>query len=164
MLIFFISGYILIADKRFLGAIRRDRWLHLILGIACTLFFFSVAAGVPVWDWLVAPGTLAFYISWTAWGINSWCWTMVLIYVGMRYLDTTNERLQYGREASYPFFFVHQPVIIFIAFFAVQWEVPLLIKLLVVVIGSFLVSLGLYEFLVRRINPVRALFGMRPKK
>ena len=145
-------------------AIRRDWRLHLILGIACTLFFFSVAAGVPVWDWLVSPGTLPFYISWTAWGINSWCWTMFIFYIGMRFLDFRNERLHYGREASYPFFIVHQPVIIFIAFYAVQWEVDLTIKLLVVVIGSFAVTLALYEFLVRRINLVRALFGMSPKK
>jgi hypothetical protein len=34
---------------------------------------------------------------------------------------------------------------------------------LVVVIGSFAVSLGTYELLVRRINPVRALFGMKPR-
>ncbi len=164
MLVFFISGYILIADDRFMRAIRRDWRLHLILGIACTLFFFSVAAGVPVWDWLVSPGTLGFYISWTAWGINSWCWTMVMMYIGMRHLDYTNKWLQYGRKASYPFYFVHQPVIITIAFYVVQWEVDLLIKLLVVVIGSFAVSLGLYELLVRRINPVRALFGMKPRK
>jgi len=163
LLAFFIFGYILIADERFMRAIRRDWWLHLILGIACTLFFFSVAAGVPVWDWLVSPGTPGFYISWTAWGVNSWCWTMFIMYVGMRFLDFSNEWLQYGREASYPFFFVHQPVIIFIAFYAVQWEINLLIKLLVVVIGSFAVSLGLYELLVRRINPVRTLFGMKPR-
>ena len=166
LLVFFISGYILTADKKFTQAIHRDRWLHLILGIICTLFFFSVSAGVPVWDWLVNPGTLMFYISWIAWGINSWCWTMFMMYIGMRYLNFTNQWLQYGREASYPFYFVHQPVIIFIAFYAVGWEVNLAVKILVVVIGSFAVSLGLYELLVRRVNPVRGLFGMktRPKK
>jgi glucan biosynthesis protein C len=163
MLVFFISGYILIADERFVLAIRRDWRLHLILGIACTLFFFSVAVDVPVWEWLVSPGTLEFYISWTAWGINSWCWTMFVMYIGMRYLDTTNKWLHYGREASYPFYFVHQPVIIFIAFYAVQWEINLWIKLLVVVIGSFTISLGAYELLVRRINPIRRLFGMKPR-
>jgi peptidoglycan/LPS O-acetylase OafA/YrhL len=163
LLVFFISGYILISNERFQAAIRRDWKLHLILGIICTLFFFSVAAGVPVWDWLVAPGTPWFYVSWTAWGINSWCWTMFMMYIGMRYLNTTNKWLQYGREASYPFYFVHQPVIIFIAFYAVQWEVNLLIKLLVVVIGSFVGALGIYELFVRHINPVRAVFGMRPK-
>jgi len=82
-------------------------------------------------------------------------------YIGMRYLDYTNKWLQYAREASYPFFLVHQPVIVFIAFYAVQWEVGLLIKLLVVVIGSFAGSLALYELLIRRIKPVRVLFGIK---
>jgi len=85
------------------------------------------------------------------------------IFIGMRYLDTTNKWLQYGREASFPFYFVHQPVIIFVAFYAVQWDVHLSIKLLVVVFGSLALSLGLYDLLVRRINPVRALFGMKPR-
>jgi len=96
-------------------------------------------------------------------GLNSWCWTLFTIYIGMRYLDQTNKWLQYGREASYPFFFIHQPVVIFVAFYAVQWQVHLLIKLLVVVIGSFALSLGLYEFCVRRVNPVRVLLGMSAK-
>jgi glucan biosynthesis protein C len=164
LLVFFIFGYILIADERFTKVIKRDWRIHLILGIICTLFFFSVSAGVPVWDWLVLPGTLWFYISWIAWGINSWCWTMFMIYIGMCYLDFTSKWLQYGREASYPFYFVHQPVIIFIAFYAVQWEVNLWIKMLVTVSGSLLISLGLYEVFIRRINPIRAVFGMGPKK
>ena len=163
MLVFFIFGYILIADERFMKAIRRDWLLNLILGIVCTLFFFSVAAGVPVYEWYGSPGTPMFYVTWIVHGINSWCWTMVMMCLGMRYLDYTNKWLRYGREATYPFFFFHQPVIIFIAFNVVQWEVSITVKLLVVVIGSFAVSLGLYELLVRRINPVRALFGMKPK-
>jgi peptidoglycan/LPS O-acetylase OafA/YrhL len=163
LFVFFIFGYFLISNQRFMSAIRRDWWLHLILGIVCTLFFFSVAAGVPVWDWLVSPGTLMFYISWAAWGLNSWCWTMFMMYFGMRYLDYSNNWLRYGREASYPFFFVHQPVIIFIAFYVVGWDAALLIKVLAVVIGSFTVSLGIYELLVQRNNPVRILFGMKPR-
>lgn len=63
-----------------------------------------------------------------------------------------------------PFFLFHQPVIIIIAFYVVQWEASILVKLLTVVLGSFVVSLGLYELLVRRIKPVQALFGMKPSK
>ena len=163
-LLCFISGYILVADERFMRAIRRDWLFYLIPAIVCTLFFFSSAAGVPVDDWMQSPGTPEFYVSWTAYGINSWCWTMVMLNVGMRFLNYTNKWLQYGRQASYPFFIVHQPVVIFVAFYAVQWDVSLLIKLWVVVIGSLAASLGLYELLVRRINPVRSLFGMKRRK
>jgi peptidoglycan/LPS O-acetylase OafA/YrhL len=162
-LLFFVAGFILISDERFLRAIRRDWRLHLILGIACTLFIFSVAVNVPVYEWMVARSTPAFYLTWILWSINSWCWTMVMFYVGMRFLDTTNKWLMYSREATYPFFFVHQPAIVFIAFYVVQWDASILVKFLVVVIGSFALSLGLYELLVRRINPVRRLFGMKAK-
>jgi len=160
MLLFFICGYILIADERFTQAIRRDWLLHLILGITCMLFFIFA----PVYDWIGSPATPGFYLAWSMHAINSWCWTMFIFYIGMRYLDSTNKWLRYAREASYPFFFVHQPVIIFIAFYAVQWQFPLPVKLLAVVIGSFVLSIGCYELLIRRINPVRTLFGMRPRK
>jgi peptidoglycan/LPS O-acetylase OafA/YrhL len=133
------------------------------LGIPCTLFFFSSGFGVPVYDWIGSPGTPMFYLTWTLYGINSWSWTMVMFYVGMRFLDFTNDRLKYAREASYPFFMVHQPVIIFVAFYAVQWDIGILVKFLVVVLGSFALSLGVYELLIRRINPVRVLFGMKPR-
>jgi peptidoglycan/LPS O-acetylase OafA/YrhL len=164
MFAFFIFGYILISDKHYMHAIRRDWWIYLIIAIACTLFFFSVAFGVPLIEWMWSPGTPAFYLTWTVHAINSWCWAMVMVYVGMRFLDFTSKWLQYGRQASYPFFIIHQPVIILLAFFAVQWEVSLSIKLLVVVIGSFVVLLGIYHLLIRPYNPLRRLFGMKPRR
>jgi peptidoglycan/LPS O-acetylase OafA/YrhL len=163
LLTFFVLGYVIISDERFTNAIRRDWPLHLILGVASTLFFFSSAAGVPLWEWLESPGTIEFYLSYLAIALNAWCWTMFIFYIGMRYLNSSSDRLRYAREASYPFFFLHQPVIIFIAFFVVEWGIPLTLKLLIVVIGSFLLSLGIYDLFVRRINPVRALFGLKPK-
>jgi hypothetical protein len=100
MLVFFISGYILIADERFMRAIRRDWLLHLILGITCTLFFLSNAAGVPVLEWMGLPGTPMFYVTWTVFSINSWCWTMVMLYIGMRFLDATSRWLQYSPDQN----------------------------------------------------------------
>jgi hypothetical protein len=164
MLAFFVCGYIIIAAEPFKQAIRRDWRMHLILGVFCTLFFFSVAAGVPVANWMYTPGNPGFYISWTLHSINAWCWTMVFFYIGMRFLDFTNKGIRYSREASYPFFFFHQPAIIFIAFYVVQWDVGVPIKLLIVVISSFAITLGLYELLVRRFYPIRVFFGLRPKK
>lgn len=55
-------------------------------------------------------------------------------------------------------------MILAIAFYVVQWEASILVKLLTVVFGSFVVTLGLYELLIRRIQPLRALFGMKPRK
>jgi glucan biosynthesis protein C len=164
-LFFFIFGYIFFADERFARAIRRDWWLMLILGILSTLFFFVAGyAGLAV-EWMEAPGTSTpgFYLLWSMWAINSWCWTMFMLYIGMRYLDFTNKWLEYGQETIVPFYLFHQPVIIVIAFFVVQWDTGITLKLLVVVLGSLLVSLALVELLVKRVNLLRRLFGMKPR-
>lgn len=164
LLVFFISGFILIADEQFMVAVRRDWLLYLVLGFACAFFFFSGVAGVPVLTWMGASGTPGFYVAWMVFSINAWCWTMIMFYIGMRFLDFTNQWLQYGREASFAFFWAHHAVIYVIAFYVVLWEVNLTIKMLFVLIGSFVCTLGLYELLVRRINPVRSLFGMKPRR
>ena len=82
-----------------------------------------------------------------------------------------NRRERHSREASFALFRVHYPVSFLVAFYVVQWDtsimlgegIGLLIKMLVVVIGSFAGPLGLYELLVRRINPARAVFGLKPR-
>jgi hypothetical protein len=43
----------------------------------------------------------------------------------------------------------------------VQWQASLVMKLLFVVIGSFGVTLGIYEFLIHSITPLSRLFGMK---
>ena len=49
-------------------------------------------------------------------------------------------------------------------YFVVQWAIPDLLKWLIIVPVSFVIIMALYEFLVRRFNVMRVLFGMKPLK
>lgn len=69
-----------------------------------------------------------------------------------------------GNQTIMPFYLIHQPVIIVIACFVVQWNAGIVPKLLVVVIGSLLVAPGLVELLIRTFRPVRMLFGLKPRR
>jgi peptidoglycan/LPS O-acetylase OafA/YrhL len=160
-LVFFISGYIIYSEETFLRAIRRDWPIMLSLGIVSTLFFFAIGAMGVAMEWAVDVGTPQFFLLWIVFSLNSWVWTLFVLNVGMRAMDFTNRWLQYGQEMIMPFFLVHQPVILSIAYFVVQWELNLWLKLLIVVGGSFVVSLGIYELLIKRIRPLRSLFGMK---
>ena len=42
-----------------------------------------------------------------------------------------------------------------------EWQASLVIKLLFVVIGSFCVTLGIYECLIRRVALFNLIFGMK---
>lgn len=68
-----------------------------------------------------------------------------------------------GTRRSCPSTATHQPVIIALAFYIVQWNVGMLLKILAVVFGSLLVTYGMIEVFVRPFKPMRVLFGMKPR-
>ena len=44
-----------------------------------------------------------------------------------------------------PFYLLHQPVIIVVSYFVIQWDAGIPVKLLVIGISSLLITLGLVE-------------------
>jgi glucan biosynthesis protein C len=160
-LAFFLSGYLFYADERFLRAIRRNRWLVLVLGIAALLGILAMLALGEAETLFSTPGSLAYSLFWALAVIDAWCWSLTMLYVGMRFLDFSNRWTRYGQQAVVPFYLLHQPVIVAIAFYVVQWDTGVTVKMVAVVIGSLAVTLGIYELLVRRVAPLRAMFGMK---
>ncbi len=61
-----------------------------------------------------------------------------------------------------PFFVLHQPVIIVLAYFVVQWSIGLLPKMLILGVSSFAITLALVQFVIKRVPVLRILFGMKP--
>ena len=164
--LFFILGYIVYSDDRFQRAVRRDRWLLFASGIVGLIGFFGLFAvyGDVVLEWgmtFVLPWSIFLIFAFT---LMSWGWALFALYLAMKYLNFTNRLLVYSNETILPFYLLHQPVIIVIAYFVVQWEVNLWVKLLVILISSFLITLGLVELLIRPFKPMRRLFGMKRRR
>jgi glucan biosynthesis protein C len=158
---FFVLGFVLYAHEGFTRVIRRDWAILLIMVIVSTAAWAWLALADESLDLWTSPRTLQDFVLWTMITINGWCWTTFVLYIGMRHLDFGNKWLRYGQEAVLPFFLLHQPVIVAIAFYVVQWDAGIPVKLLTVVLGSFVASLAIYELAIRRIGPVRILFGMK---
>jgi hypothetical protein len=158
---FFLLGYLLFSQQGFLYTIRRDWRIHLGVGIGSAAAALAIAASTHTLDLQAPPHTWLDILFWILISIDSWCWTLFFLIIGMRYLDATNTYLVYGQDAILPFFVFHQPIIIVLAYYAVQWQASLVVKLLFVVIGSFCMTLGIYVFLIHRVAPLSRLFGMK---
>jgi hypothetical protein len=77
-------------------------------------------------------------------------------------LNLSTPFLTYANEAVLPFYILHQTVLLCVGYFVVQWPIPSLLKWVVILALSFPTIMALYEFLVRRFNVMRFLFGMKP--
>lgn len=159
-ILFFIYGFILMSDPRFGEAIDRHKAVALVLGPVV----YIVAAYLNIAGWPGFPGwsepILEFYFD----GLTPWCFMVALLGYGRKFLNFTNPFLKYAAGASYPYYILHQTVIVIIGFFVVQWDIGVLVKFVTILVASFVVTTVLYDLLVKRINIVRFLFGMQPKK
>ena len=163
-LYFYILGYLFFADKQFMRAVQRDWPVTLAVGVIAFLAAAAISIATDEFDLELVPRTPLHWVWWTCFTLCSWCWTAFLLFVGMRFLNFGSKWLYYSHEAILPFYVFHLPVIIVIAYFVVQWDTDILPKALVLVPASFLMTIGIYEVLVKRISPVRAAFGMKPRR
>jgi glucan biosynthesis protein C len=162
MLVFFAAGHVLYADPRLTESVWRDQLLILILAMLSYLILLPAAASGVIFTWMESPGSAGFALFWSAFSAGSWFWATFLLCRATRQLDFRNAWLEYGLEASVPFYLLHHPVMVAIAYHVVQWDASIPVKLAVVAVSSFVLSLGLYELLIRRCKPLRALLGMKP--
>lgn len=159
---YFLLGFLLYADERFLHAVRRDGRLHLVIGVLTTLGGLAIVLSTGNLEIFAPPRTLLDVLFWITIAINGWCWALFVLSVGMKRLEFTNKVLDYGKDAIVPFFVFHQPVIIIVAYYVVQWPAGLPVKLVVVVAASFCITLGIYELLIRRVGWLGRAFGVKP--
>jgi len=157
-IIFFLSGFLIFSHEGLQRRIQGQRWLSLAAGLVKLLAAFALWRGNDP-----AYGSALFIVIYSLYGLCSWCFILAILGFGMRHLAFSTPFLKYANEAVLPFYVMHQTVLLVVGFFIVQWNVPDLVKFLVMAAGSFGIIMGLYEYLIRRVDILRILFGMKPQ-
>jgi glucan biosynthesis protein C len=154
-LTFFVYGYLLVADARFEQAIARHKTIALVLGLVLYIVWLSlVTRRVISSNWLQPiPRDLI-----------GWCCLIAVLGYGKKFLNFTNGFVKYAREAAYPVYIFHQTTIVIIGYYVVRWNAGVLVKFATIVGTSLVVTVVLYDLLVKRANVTRFLFGLKPKK
>ncbi|MHC1726004.1 MAG: acyltransferase family protein [Syntrophobacteraceae bacterium] len=164
-LIYFVTGYVIAAEKRFTEVFRRNAPLCLALWLAGAVVDLGLLVNIYGYMPTGSPNMSSMYILFSiTWSICSWSAVIFLLGMAAGYLRSNNKVLNYGNEAVLPFYLLHQTIILGVGFFVIRWNMGILPKFLIIAAISFPLVLLLYELLVRRFNPMRFLFGMRPKK
>lgn len=153
---FFLGGFLIFAHEGLQKRIQGQRWLWLAAGVIAFLIAFLVWRG----DDLVF-GSLRYTLVHSLHGVSAWCFVLAILGLGMQHLTASTPLLKYANEAVLPFYVLHQTVLLVVGYFVVQWNVPDLVKFLVIAASSFGIIMGLYEYLIRRVNVLRILFGMK---
>lgn len=153
----FVAGYITSTDERFTLLICRIRFKVLLFLIPYTPVWFVIShkyASEP--DWSPASILIAFMRD-----LALWLTLAVVLGYGKKFLNFRHKWLPYLNRAAFPVYIVHQTVLLIIGFFVVSTNLGVLPKFILITVLALIVSLGLYEFVIRRTFLTRWLFGVK---
>jgi glucans biosynthesis protein C len=158
----FVAGFLLVADQHAERAVQRH-WRPLLVAAAVTMTTVLLVSSSGANDrW--GDGSLldaAFSLLQEA---NTWIWVLALLGAGKALLGRPVRGLRYAAEASFPFYVLHQTVIVAVAYVVVAWNLAVWQKFTTVGLAALALTLVAYEVVVRRTNVTRFLFGMRPRR
>ena len=156
---FFVVGFLVMSDERLVAAVRRDAVYGLVLGAGA--FVLGVVTGIIDFleGWWEDPGYSWAYLWYSPLiTLAVWGWLVAVLGFGMR-LPAFNRPLPVPlARAAMPYFLVHQPVILAIAFFVVGWNAGLWTKYAVLLPAAFLVS-AVLAWALSVVPGVSMLFG-----
>ena len=159
----FLWGTVIFSDRRFEALIRGQiRWL-LAGGVLAMLGIGILALVTPshlAGDSKASAVMQALYAL--LWSVYVWSWLHAVLYLGLRWLNFPSRAQHYAQESVLPVYVIHHPVVLLIASFVVSWNLGAWPKFAVILVTVAALTLGIYEFGVRRWAITRLAFGLYP--
>jgi glucans biosynthesis protein C len=160
---FFFFGMLCYSENRLWLSIGTNR-KHLLVALFFTLIPFYICY-FHFRDLIVLPwtdDTVELIFDITAIFV-SWFTVITIIAYGQHYLNKPHPWLTKVSEGLYPFYILHQSVIITIGYYICQLDWSISAKYWTIAMLTLLSCAGFYLLLIRPFNVMRFLFGMKAK-
>jgi peptidoglycan/LPS O-acetylase OafA/YrhL len=154
--LYFLYGFVLLGNARLVEIISRDRLIWLIttgLFIVPSFMVFSYF-GYTYNGWFVYK-LITLILGWSI--------GLTILAYAKKYLNYDHIYRKRLNTAIYPFYLLHQPIIIVVAYFVVQLQFPVFLKALLIIFISLIIIWVVYQYLILPFNAVRFIFGMKKK-
>ena len=154
----FFYAYLLGGSEKFWETCAKYRKAYLATALGCVVVLY-----IMFWWELEMPKEEGFRLN--VYGVlNSveiWCLILAILGFAKTHLNYTNRFLQFANQAVYPFYILHQTVIVAAGYYVVQLKVSIWIKLIMLIIITFLSLYLIYRYLIKPFKLMRVLYGVK---
>ncbi|HEY0090054.1 MAG TPA: acyltransferase [Candidatus Lokiarchaeia archaeon] len=156
--VFFSYGFIFTYDSRY-DKIIDDNWkISAVLAAVLIVVYFWIIADYQLFL-KINPIIISFIV-----GLSSFSILITLFGLFHLKLRKKSITLEKMTEGVLPFYILHLPIIVIVGFFITRLNYGVFVKLTMIIIISLSLTISIYYFLIKRINFLRLLFGMKLKK
>jgi glucan biosynthesis protein C len=160
---FLVSGMLFTASKNIWNHLKFHRKFNFIAFVISFILFYG---------YYLLPGDYIFpHLSissrWSIWylvcALVSWTLVTTLLGYGQLWFNKKSTLLKKCNEAIYPFYILHQTILIILGYYILELEVSILSKIVLLIFTSFPLILLIYRLLIYPFKIPRILFGMKKK-
>ncbi len=164
-LLYFLIGFLIASERRFLDLVTRRRRELLLVGLTCAAAYFAAIASGFTDGWPDGPralfragvGGVVLPTGFLTLGI-----VLAVLGFARAHVQRGGRWLSYANEAVYPFYIVHQTITVAVVYTMLPLAIGVWPKLAVAAGSTFAGSWLLFE-LVRRVRLLRPLFGLKAR-
>lgn len=156
-MLFFLSGFMLFTSNKVISSLANRRRLYLYQTIVFTIVLFLLPT---IFE---QPSVIQDYSRGITEIIISLSCSITAIGYFKGYFNKDHKSRIVLNEAIYPFYLLHQPALIFVGYFVLQWDMSYGLQALLITLISLVSIIISYWFIIRRFNFLRIVFGMKKK-
>jgi len=155
----FLLGFALAKSGPLRERLIAARWVSLALAVTA---YVAVARYSWVWrgDHVVSPPTALRMLMRGVYCLDQWAPIAAVLGFGAKHLNRDAPALRYLTLAVFPFYIVHQTLIVVGAHYLARLNLPQGLEAAILVVGTFAGCFATFE-IVRRVNWLRPLFGLK---
>lgn len=163
---FLLAGFICVVQPKLMDSLERNRRFALTTGFLAIMFlnylrWNKIEPGNQDWPF---TSHLYVYLFDAIKPIVAWGWVLALVGYGKHYLNRKASALNYMNQAAYPFYILHQTVIVILVYYLIPLQHESILSKYIYTLGfTFFITLLTYHLLIRPFALTRLLFGMKPK-
>jgi hypothetical protein len=164
-LCFLLGGFMCVNFPRLINSLERNRRTSLLL-VFISLMAIDYLRFNKLEPFDVLPNwrsDIRTYVYIALYPLASWACVFAAIGYAKKYLNKKHRVLNYLNEAVYPFYILHQTIIVIIVYYVIKTNDPVDVKFVFTFLAAFAVTTAIYHLLVRPFAVTRFLFGMKPK-
>ncbi|GCE51144.1 acyltransferase-like protein [Thermosporothrix hazakensis] len=155
--LYYMYGFILFASPRPRQMIQKTELLTTGLTVAGSIALICLwkLGGAQV-QTAYTPGYMLFR---SLCGLTLWCSLLMTLALGDRFLNRSNSFLQYSCKASFPWYLVHFPLVVILAYCLLPLHMGFLVTFALLITGSLLLTLLVSDLLLLQASGTRAILA-----
>ncbi|MBM7655236.1 acyltransferase family protein [Neobacillus cucumis] len=95
--------------------------------------------------------------------LNTWLTLIVILGYGNKFLNFSHKLVPYMNEASFPIYIIHQSILVVVGYFILKFNIGVWQEYLLIMAITFMISVIIYEFIIKRTPFTRWIFGVKIK-